>query len=831
MASNMQVATIPTKTLTRSASASNMSRLSTHISKSDVSSLQRDYTLNKTKALEKKNLSCSKEHMKCSRKSGDNLVLEFSTAAYELARTCLDTVLTNESFQHAYEKRESVDNSGAFTDSCYKIFNRRADGSCGKKLKFVINLYHTTSQILVNGHKVDVFLTDIYEVLCKEMKSRCEELDIMNLNISTVINSEISKPQPNNELHIPKPTKNVSSSIIQDLQAVQNSEIDSDDEIDVCEICPTCQQHAYGKTVQCGECGEWYHLDCLDIAESSMQTLGEDDFVCQVCSDNLIYENLDNNNLAQPSSKQDIMNSSNEPAVVEVLSVTPQDTINLNNDQRNPSPSLNSHSSDINSQLSSSQVDKSAEINDISTKNKPKRVTKSNKIKKEDIQDKSYIMELENQIGILKSTIDLYKKTNEQRKNQNFSTDSTCSRDHTASESCKVEPSCTHKCYSDLADKIQENRLRAIETQMMQNMYISNAIHINLATQIRNSYSQIPPTYVEPSRYNGYSAPLPYYWPHAAYQNIAGGYQPYRPMAQPQHYTPQSGSVNTPILPNMGVRPPAFYQHQSPPVHYQHLGHTIPPHQPTGQIYQQPYAFPPAPVLQQNSYPQIPPTYVEPPSIPQPQVGLQPVPSAPDVQHASGPPHPNLSLTSEGYKGCTTDQQRGATAENIQRHNSTAKRSHDTMLKQNPDGRTNPTGQKPSFLKPNNSRPNNQHSRKRQYHNSSLGNSENLSLSGYPTDKDKNLLPRDKENINGHTPVKKCTLTDEKKSNLDSHAPDLGQLNCPEPLIVDITSPQKEIPATDKDTSSENFLSIPPVKHDPPELLKIIQQEEARESV
>ena len=100
-------------------------------------------------------------------------------------------------------------------------------------------------------------------------------------------------------------------------------------------------------------------------------------FVCQVCSDNLIYDNLDNNNLAQHSSKQDIMISSNELAVDEVLGVTPQDTININNYQR----SLNSHSSDINSQLSSSQVDKSDEINDISTKNKPKRVTKSNKIK------------------------------------------------------------------------------------------------------------------------------------------------------------------------------------------------------------------------------------------------------------------------------------------------------------------------------------------------------------------------------------------------------------------------------------------------------------------
>ena len=141
------------------------------------------------------------------------------------------------------------------------------------------------------------------------------------------------------------------------------------------------------------------------------------------------------------------------------------------------------------------------------------------------------------------------------------------------------------------------------------------------------------------------------------------------------------------------------------------------------------------------------------------------------------------------------------------------------------------TRQKPSFLKPNNSRPNNQHSRKRQYHNSSLGNGENLSPSGYLTEKDQNLLPCDKENIKGHTPVKKCTMADDEKSNLDSHAPDLGQVNCPEPLIVDITSPQKEMSATNEDTSSENFLSIPPVKHNPLELLKIIQQEEARESV
>ena len=122
--------------------------------------------------------------------------------------------------------------------------------------------------------------------------------------------------------------------------------------------------------------------------------------------------------------------------------------------------------------------------NDTSAKNISKRAVKSNKSKKDEIQDKSYILELENQIVMLKSTIDLYQKTNDQKMNQNWTKDS---MDHTEPNSCKVEHSCKHTCCSDLADKIQENRLRMIETQMVQNMYISYAMHTQLTTQIRTS--------------------------------------------------------------------------------------------------------------------------------------------------------------------------------------------------------------------------------------------------------------------------------------------------------------------------------------------------------
>ena len=41
-------------------------------------------------------------------------------------------------------------------------------------------------------------------------------------------------------------------------------------------------------------------------------------------------------------------------------------------------------------------------------KRKPKKVSKSNKLKKEEVIDKTSILDLENQIKVLKSTIDLW---------------------------------------------------------------------------------------------------------------------------------------------------------------------------------------------------------------------------------------------------------------------------------------------------------------------------------------------------------------------------------------------------------------------------------------
>ena len=68
---------------------------------------------------------------------------------------------------------------------------------------------------------------------------------------------------------------------------------------DLCELCPICQQQAFGKVVQCGTCGEWFHYECLNIDDSAIDTLGEDDFVCRSCSDGLLYTS-GNEHVANP---------------------------------------------------------------------------------------------------------------------------------------------------------------------------------------------------------------------------------------------------------------------------------------------------------------------------------------------------------------------------------------------------------------------------------------------------------------------------------------------------------------------------------------------------
>lgn len=97
----MDVSAINTR-LSRKISSTN---LHTHILDTN-----RNYTVDKTNAIQKKKDICIREHMTARMKAGNNFVIEFSTAAYELAKQKAIAIMERNDSTYKYTLRKGVDN-------------------------------------------------------------------------------------------------------------------------------------------------------------------------------------------------------------------------------------------------------------------------------------------------------------------------------------------------------------------------------------------------------------------------------------------------------------------------------------------------------------------------------------------------------------------------------------------------------------------------------------------------------------------------------------------------------------------------------------------------
>ena len=130
----------------------------------------RSYTLDRTKALDNKRQICNNEHINYAMKPGKNFVVEYSTAAYELAKTVTAQILQSNDFKENFAIVEQIgqDQTNAIVDLVYKIYNRKQNGQTGNQLKFAINMYHTQCKMNVNGNRVDIFVNDIFDKIRKK---------------------------------------------------------------------------------------------------------------------------------------------------------------------------------------------------------------------------------------------------------------------------------------------------------------------------------------------------------------------------------------------------------------------------------------------------------------------------------------------------------------------------------------------------------------------------------------------------------------------------------------------------------------------------------------
>jgi hypothetical protein len=100
-------------------------------------------SLNKQQALQKKIKNCNSNHMTITMKQGNNLVIELSTAAYEVFRTELilriNTFL-NSNYAVNYEPR--YDEQEFIVEETYKVHRKRNDGNIGYTSHFLWSLIY-----------------------------------------------------------------------------------------------------------------------------------------------------------------------------------------------------------------------------------------------------------------------------------------------------------------------------------------------------------------------------------------------------------------------------------------------------------------------------------------------------------------------------------------------------------------------------------------------------------------------------------------------------------------------------------------------------------------
>ncbi|CAG2235289.1 CPS40 [Mytilus edulis] len=214
-------------------------------------------------------------------------------------------------------EQHGVELSNLNIDSCYKIFNRKANNQPGNLLKFTMNLYHTTNKMTVNGGRVDIFINDIFDKICAEIQNHYTELNICNKTIHSQLSiikdslsNIIQKDLKRNQMEALKTTEDQLSTVDLNTSGLQLAESEDG------EICPNCEQTVQTEGIACDSCNNWFHYKCVGLTEDHINSYQQLEYHCDQCNDDLLYvgatfiPQTDNNNQQLP-----INTSSSEPTI------------------------------------------------------------------------------------------------------------------------------------------------------------------------------------------------------------------------------------------------------------------------------------------------------------------------------------------------------------------------------------------------------------------------------------------------------------------------------------------------------------------------------------
>ena len=511
--------------------------MSSHRTRSQESVIHTNcYILNKVKALKKKLDQCSHAHISYEMKQNKNFVMRLSPAAYELTRYIVIEQLYSDAFSASYFIQSSIneDECQHQVGSVFRVYNKKKDSTQGIYLKFTINFYHTTSTILVNGNRTDIFENTLFEPICAEIERNSAELSIVNERISTALSEgehqplaeqkELSKAKLKS---IEMRESNVKERVVTDaVGAVEQSNIEvdtisnyssenipgiADEEAVRVYMCQICEQTAGAGTIACEECNEWYHFSCAGIVEAKIESIPNDvPFICQFCNDNLLYADhvsdrqppILNKSQTTPSKESSVENKDQNNSVVEESGLNHDIDTHVNEPGSNQDicarvneradMTLDENTSDANNYSGENTGTKKTDAN---KKVKAKKVQNSNCSKKQSNTDtqetvvaqKYYISSLEGKINHLENTVSVLQKALEGQASHNTTSPA---HNHITQSQQSHQNQCHCSGAEDIKYKLLENRLLILENHnhVMNTMYMQNQAVLRERQAIFNMY-------------------------------------------------------------------------------------------------------------------------------------------------------------------------------------------------------------------------------------------------------------------------------------------------------------------------------------------------------
>ncbi|CAG2196132.1 unnamed protein product [Mytilus edulis] len=570
----------------------------------------RNYAINRDKALETKTAKCNYQHLTFEMKAGKNFVVEFSTAAYELAKSRILTLLQSRDISTNYTvlEQHGVELSNLKIDSCYKVYNRKNNNQPGNLLKFTINLFHTTNKMTVNGNRVDIFINEIFDSLCSEIQSKFKELNICNntiqsqlTNLKDCSSTVILQDGKNNPQSMSLQPTTVKSNL--ESRGKTTSIPSILDATDICStqtedknsqvICPKCENPVENEGIACDSCDNWYHYVCSNIKEDDLKHYEGSDFHCQQCNDDLLYseqtnildERNDNPSEGITSADLELPRSYTDQQIEEENedNTTPKQIFDdLENQQaQNGITIINSSSIpkviDQSKHLQATAVLDTTPLTDAPKQRTldPTNRTKGKQDHKRQPKAKPYdseqhintiqktrIINLENEVKQLRNVLQTFKdygrtEVNTQNRDGdlNIPPRSQLREQQPQQETCcpKRTVHCSHR------EDLLETRLKLLESQMVQNMIINSSLINQLSLQVR-PLQQNPPSYPSP----------PYY--------AQNPYIPFHGQNQVhQHFVPHPVNIQH-NQPYSSYPVHNQHHHTSVPYHYNHFNQAYIPH-------------------------------------------------------------------------------------------------------------------------------------------------------------------------------------------------------------------------------------------------------------